>query len=58
LLILPAFGAFAGGLNAREPAIADLLSGDFQAYMIGRKGLFGFQKNQLIADPQRTPRRT
>jgi DNA ligase-associated metallophosphoesterase len=58
LLILPAFGAFAGGLNAREPAIADLLSGDFQAYMIGRKGLFCFQKNQLIPDPQRAPSRT
>lgn len=53
LLILPAFGAFTGGLNAREPAIAGLLKGDFQVYMIGKNGLFGFRREQLIADPKR-----
>lgn len=52
LLILPAFGAFTGGLNACEPAIADLMSRDFQVYMIGRKGLFGFRHDQLIPDPK------
>jgi len=53
LMILPAFGAFTGGLNATEPAIANLLSSDFQVFMIGRKGLFRFRRDQLIPDPNR-----
>lgn len=53
LLILPAFGSYAGGLNAREDAIAGLLSRDFQAFMIGRSGLFGFRRDQLLPDPKR-----
>jgi len=53
LLILPAFGVFTGGLNAREPAIAGLLKGDFQVFMIGKNGLFGFRREQLIPDPKR-----
>tara|TARA_R110002110_G_scaffold85816_4_gene223790 strand:- start:125932 stop:126666 length:735 start_codon:yes stop_codon:yes gene_type:complete len=52
-LIMPAFGAYAGGLNAREPAIADLLSPRFQVYMIGRAGLFAFRRDQLLPDPKR-----
>ena len=50
---MPAFGAYAGGLNAREPAIADLLSSRFQVYMIGRAGLFAFRRDQLLPDPKR-----
>ena len=53
LLILPAFGAFAGGLNAREPAISGLMNGDFQVYMIGRNSLFSFRRDKLIPDPKR-----
>lgn len=52
-LILPAFGAFAGGLNAREPAIADLMSGRFRVHLIGRSGLFAFRPDQLLPDPNR-----
>lgn len=52
-LIMPAFGAYAGGLNAREPAIADLLSRQFKVYLIGRAGLFGFRHDQLLPDPKR-----
>lgn len=52
-LILPAFGAFAGGLNVREPAISELLSADFRAYLIGRAGLFAFRRDQLLTDPKR-----
>ena len=52
-LIMPAFGAYAGGLNAREPAIADLLSSKFQVYLIGRAGLFAFRRDQLLPDPKR-----
>ncbi|MBX9943180.1 MAG: ligase-associated DNA damage response endonuclease PdeM [Reyranella sp.] len=35
-LILPAFGAYAGGLNARDPAIAQLFPGDYDALLLGR----------------------
>jgi DNA ligase-associated metallophosphoesterase len=52
-LILPAFGAYAGGLNVRDPAIEGLLSADYRAYMIGRRGLFAFRRDQLAADPKR-----
>ena len=52
-LIMPAFGAYAGGLNAREPAIADLLSSRFQVYLIGRSGLFAFRDDKLLPDPKR-----
>jgi DNA ligase-associated metallophosphoesterase len=52
-LILPAFGAYAGGLNATEPAIADLLSDRFQVHLIGKAGLFAFRHDQLIPDPKR-----
>ena len=51
-LILPAFGAFAGGLNAREPAIARLMSGRFRVYLIGPSGLFAFWHDQLVPDPK------
>ena len=52
-LIMPAFGAYTGGLNAREPAIDDLLSPRFHVYMIGRAGLFAFRRDQLLSDPKR-----
>lgn len=52
-LILPAFGAYAGGLNAREPAIAGLLASRFKVYLIGRAGLFSFRHAQLLPDPKR-----
>jgi len=35
-LILPAFGAYAGGLNARDPAIAQLFPDDYDALLVGR----------------------
>ena len=53
LLILPAFGAFTGGLNVRDDAISGLLRGDFQVFMIGRSGLFAFRRDALVPDPKR-----
>lgn len=35
-VILPAFGAYAGGLDARNPAIAGLFRDGFTAHLIGR----------------------
>src|ERR1051326_9082274 len=34
-MVLPAFGAFAGGLDVGEAAIASLFAGAFHAYMLG-----------------------
>ena len=47
-LILPAFGAFTGGLNVLDPAIAGLFSKGFHATLLGRNGLFGFPKHALV----------
>lgn len=38
-LILPAFGTYAGGLDVRDDAIANLFRSGFFAYLIGRSGL-------------------
>ena len=39
-LILPAFGAYTGGLDVRDPAIARLFSGDLEPLVIGRRGVY------------------
>ena len=46
-VILPAFGAYAGGLDVLEPAIADLFAGGFQALLLGPRRLRGFSAAQL-----------
>jgi DNA ligase-associated metallophosphoesterase len=42
-LILPAFGTYTGGLDARDRAIAGLFPTGFQADVIGRDRMFRFQ---------------
>lgn len=44
-LVLPAFGAYAGGLDVRDPAIAGLFRAGFFAYVIGRSRLFKIRYN-------------
>lgn len=39
-LILPAFGAYAGGLNLRHPALAGLFAGRRVAYVLGRDRVY------------------
>lgn len=46
-LILPAFGAYAGGLDVLDPAIAALLVPRFKVYLLGRDRLFPFPKSAL-----------
>jgi DNA ligase-associated metallophosphoesterase len=46
-LILPAFGAFTGGLNVRDPAILALLAPDFEVVMLGQAKLHRFPSHQL-----------
>jgi DNA ligase-associated metallophosphoesterase len=41
-LMLPAFGAFTGGLDVRHPAIAALFPHGSRAFLLGRDRLFGF----------------
>lgn len=47
-LILPAFGAFTGGLNVLDPAIAALFRRGFQATLLGRRGLFAYPRRALV----------
>ena len=47
-LILPAFGAYAGGLDALDPAISGLFRRGFQAYLIGRATVRAFPRDSLL----------
>ena len=49
-LILPAFGAFAGGLNVLDPAISGLLRGDFVVHMMRAGKLLPFPRRRLSPD--------
>jgi len=47
-LILPAFGAYTGGLNVLDPAIAGLFPKGFQVLLMGRAGIFSFPSAALV----------
>lgn len=49
-LILPAFGTYAGGLNALDPAIAQLFPGDYDALVVGRDAVRRLSWRQLRPD--------
>jgi DNA ligase-associated metallophosphoesterase len=49
-LILPAFGAYAGGLNALDPAIAQLFPDDYDALLVGRDAVRRLSWRQLRPD--------
>ncbi|HYB09353.1 MAG TPA: ligase-associated DNA damage response endonuclease PdeM [Alphaproteobacteria bacterium] len=46
-LVLPAFGAYTGGLDALDPAIAGLFDGVARIYLIGREGIYLFGADRL-----------
>ncbi len=46
-LILPAFGAFAGGLDVLDPAIRGLMGPAFAVHVIGRARVHRFTRRQL-----------
>jgi uncharacterized protein len=48
-LLLPAFGAYTGGLNVLDPAIARLFDLAFDVVMLGRRRLFAFSSAKLCA---------
>jgi DNA ligase-associated metallophosphoesterase len=50
-LIMPAFGAFTGGLNIRDAAFADLFGTlAFTAHMLGEDRLYAFTAKRCLAD--------
>jgi DNA ligase-associated metallophosphoesterase len=48
--ILPAFGAYAGGLNACDAAFSGLFPRSFTAHVIGRTRMFGLRREVLCRD--------
>ena len=46
-LILPAFGAFTGGLDVRDPAIARLFPEDFTVHLLGQNRIFAYSSAAL-----------
>ena len=46
-LMMPAFGAYTGGLDVRDPAIARLFPRDGRVFLLGRERLFSFTMGQL-----------
>ncbi len=50
-MVMPAFGAFTGGLNVRDAAFADLFGTlSFTAHMLGDKRLYAFAAKRCLAD--------
>jgi DNA ligase-associated metallophosphoesterase len=50
-LILPAFGAYTGGLDVRDPAFLPLFRRRFHAWMLGDRQVFPIPAARLVADP-------
>jgi uncharacterized protein len=50
-LMMPAFGAYTGGLDVRDPAIARLFPRGGRVFLLGRERLFSFTLGQLMGRP-------
>ncbi len=48
-LVLPAFGAYTGGLNVLDPAVSALFRPDFVVHLVYRARLYGFPRDSLVA---------
>jgi uncharacterized protein len=48
--VMPAFGAYAGGLNVCDPAFQPLFPNGFSAHVIGGERLFAIARAMLCAD--------
>jgi metallophosphoesterase superfamily enzyme len=50
-LVMPAFGAYAGGLNVRDRAFADVFGTlAFTAHVLGQERLYVFAASRCLAD--------
>jgi uncharacterized protein len=48
-LVMPAFGAFAGGLDIRHPAFAPIFDGrHFDVHLLGAKRIYGFAASRCL----------
>ncbi|MPY72748.1 MAG: ligase-associated DNA damage response endonuclease PdeM [Alphaproteobacteria bacterium] len=47
-LILPAFGAYAGGLDVRDPAIEELLGSEYTVLILGRARVHAFRRSRML----------
>jgi len=50
-LILPAFGAYTGGLNALDPAVTSLFPAGFTAWLLGEARVFACPHRVLAPEP-------
>jgi DNA ligase-associated metallophosphoesterase len=48
--VMPAFGAYAGGLNACDPAFRPLFPNGFTAHLIGTERIFAIARSMLCKD--------
>jgi DNA ligase-associated metallophosphoesterase len=46
-VLLPAFGAYTGGLNVLNPAVSALFPGDYRAYLLGENQLHMVARHQI-----------
>ncbi|MEM9740226.1 MAG: ligase-associated DNA damage response endonuclease PdeM [Pseudomonadota bacterium] len=51
-LVLPAMGAFTGGLNVRSGAFSKVFPDGFMAFVLGAGRIFALREKQLIPDEQ------
>lgn len=51
-LVLPAFGAYTGGLNVLDPAVDGLFDRGFEAHLLGRDAIYRFPRSRLSPDPE------
>ncbi len=49
-MVLPALGAYAGGLNVRHPALSGLFARKFEAHMLGRERTYRIEFGACLAD--------
>ncbi|MEM8786205.1 MAG: ligase-associated DNA damage response endonuclease PdeM [Pseudomonadota bacterium] len=54
-IIMPAFGAYAGGLNVLDPAFGPWMGHDFMAWMMGKDRIFPVEAARLLADAGSSP---
>ncbi len=57
-LIMPAFGAYTGGLNVLDAAFDGLFRDRLTAFVMGRFGVYPFNDSALLPDTQPASRRT
>ena len=56
-MVLPAFGAYTGGLNVLDAAYANIFPHDVTAWILGEKGVYGFCGEGLAPDASGEARR-